>query len=114
MVRVFANKAKEAAQASDNKWAPFRWVFLNQYTSMLCDYEQFILWPTPEDWKTITKNMSKDESEPILFRTEALLVVRCLNDNEGEHEEGAEDARSLGHAYHCHFNRTARILHRQQ
>lgn len=91
--RLMADKAKEAVQsANEKKWFPGRYEFFHIYTTSFGQEHYNNMMPNDSDWDFLDK-LSKDESEPILFRAEAALAFASIKEKIGDLEEAAEKYR---------------------
>ena len=70
--RLVADKFLEVTLAAPSKWDEQRSQYFLAYVTMLSDPQSRLV-TTPEERKSL-KRISKDESEPILFRSEALYA----------------------------------------
>jgi hypothetical protein len=84
----------EATLNAPSKFSENRWITFHRCTVMFRDGEPDRVQPTPSDWKAL-KNIGKDEEEPILFRSQALLTLGVLKEDGGEKQKAAEYYRRV-------------------
>lgn len=87
--RLCADLARSAVNAAPSKWSDRRWTHLMCYTMMLAESNKpFSLVPNKDDVKFLSR-VSRDETEPCLFRSQALFTLSTVKNKEQEFEMAA-------------------------
>lgn len=110
--RLAADKYLEAFHIAPSKWTEDRYICFVMYTVLVQDLSELGVDATPPDKKAI-KRIAKDETEPTLFRTQALKSLGTIAFYIDDYEKAANYFRReidvISAASHSERNRRVKM-----